>query len=448
MRKQYVVVLTANAENISTTKAVVDSLLNQNTDAQYKLVLILSDKDFNTTTEVPFDLYMLGLRQKIQILLCSNVRQTIRSKFSDDNVIEAQHKEVSPNWLQNEIEWGKKTETKKPEATQPEKVEKLSSEKPVDEPEIKSVKPQKSKKRSSSTPVVKMKREETPLGPATVICGVKGDLAYLLFQIATARYFAKQHNIADVLFYHEDSWGDDEDVEFYAWTNINEILKEPINIIGSKAEFKNGRRTVDAKETGPTEFTEIHYEFKPSDADAPNVHITGWRLNLRYFTKEFFKSMLNLGNFAVISRRMYGDLSDTAAIYVSANEESFDEDDILAIIKKFPDDDFIIFSDDIEWCKDVLAGLKFQFRQESKIVGTNKIGYSERIDSDQFIDLVAMSQCYATITDDSILAWVSAWISERSGHITAYKENAFKDALIPSDDKTWMTFDKFLAILC
>ena len=69
MRKQYIVVLTANAENISTTKLVVDSLLNQDTDVQYKVVLILSDKDFNTTTEIPFDLYMLGLRQKIQIIL-------------------------------------------------------------------------------------------------------------------------------------------------------------------------------------------------------------------------------------------------------------------------------------------------------------------------------------------------------------------------------------------
>ena len=137
--------------------------------------------------------------------------------------------------------------------------------------------------------------------------------------------------------------------------------------------------------------------------------------------------MLNLGNFAEISKRMYGNLSDTATIYVSANKDSFDEDDI-------------------EWCKDVLACLNFQFRQESKIVDTNKIGYSERIDSDQFIDLVAMSQCCATITDDSLLAWVSAWISERPGHITAYKENAFEDVFIPSDDKTWMTFDKFLTI--
>ena len=104
MNKQYIVVLTANAENISTTKLVVDSLLSQDTDVQYKVVLLLSDRDFNSMTEVPFDLYMLGLRQKIQILLCSNVRQTIRSKFYDDNVIEAEHKEVAPNWLQNEIE--------------------------------------------------------------------------------------------------------------------------------------------------------------------------------------------------------------------------------------------------------------------------------------------------------------------------------------------------------
>ena len=66
------------------------------------------------------------------------MRQTIRSKFSNDNVIEAEHREVSPNWLQNEIEWGKKTETKKPDSTQPEKVEKLSSAKPADEPETKS----------------------------------------------------------------------------------------------------------------------------------------------------------------------------------------------------------------------------------------------------------------------------------------------------------------------
>lgn len=177
MRKQYTVILTANAENITTTKLVVDSLLNQNTNIQYKVVLLLSDKDFNSTTEVPFDLYMLGLRQKIQILLCSNVRQTIRSKFSDENVIEAEHKEVSPMWLQNEIEWGNKKEI---ESTQTEKVEKLSSEKAINEPEIKSVKPQKSKKRSS-TPVIKMKKEETPIGRATVVCGVKGDLASLLF---------------------------------------------------------------------------------------------------------------------------------------------------------------------------------------------------------------------------------------------------------------------------
>jgi len=156
--------------------------------------------------------------------------------------------------------------------------------------------------------------------------------------------------------------------------------------------------------------------------------------------------MLRLGNIAENSKRLYGDLSDTAAIYVSANEESFNENDILAIRNKFPDDDFIIFSDDIEWCKETLADLNFQFCCESKIVDTDERGYSERIDSDQFINLVAMSQCYAMITDDSLLAWIAAWISERPGHITAYKENAFEDVLIPSDDKTWMTFDKFLAI--
>jgi hypothetical protein len=156
--------------------------------------------------------------------------------------------------------------------------------------------------------------------------------------------------------------------------------------------------------------------------------------------------MLNLGSFAEISRRMYGNLSDTAAIYVSANEESFNEDEILAIKKKFPDDDFIIFSDDIDWCKETLKGLNFRFREESKIVDTEEIGYSERLDSDPFVDLVAMSQCYAMIMDDSLLAWIAAWISERPGHITAYKENAFEDVLIPSDDKTWMTFNKFLAI--
>ena len=48
MRKQYVVLLTANAENISTTKLVVDSLLDQDTDVQYKVVLLLPDRDFNS----------------------------------------------------------------------------------------------------------------------------------------------------------------------------------------------------------------------------------------------------------------------------------------------------------------------------------------------------------------------------------------------------------------
>lgn len=57
-------------------------------------------------------------------------------------------------------------------------------------------------------------------------------------------------------------------------------------------------------------FTEIQYQ--PGN----NIHITGDRQSEKYFTKQFAMDMLDFTDIDKEVERIYGKLSDTAAIYI------------------------------------------------------------------------------------------------------------------------------------
>ena len=79
--------------------------------------------------------------------------------------------------------------------------------------------------------------------------------------------------------------------------------------------------------------------------------------------------MFNFTNIDKEVERLYGKLSDTAAIHIRRTDyiksedryRSITEDDVYKIREKYPDDDFIIFSDDIEWCKQKFSNMNFRF---------------------------------------------------------------------------------------
>ncbi len=483
----YIIKIKVNKQNILTLKPTIDSLLNQETEFTYKIVLVVSEKDFKNPAEFPFDIYLLYRRNKIEIMFCFDIddEEEFIEKYLDENIIEIidvtkiypsnyiqmydyfknfvlikeqKEKESECQIIQKEVENTKEIVIKEQEKQEPEQQKTIQKEYNDDVPNIVcNVAIQEEVENIKETPQVEKpepQKEENKIivtipktnenlsfeenkktiifsnitsGRPAVVSALQGTLAELLFQIATARYFALQHNISNVYFYHSDIWGKERDNEIFVWQNINRILKEPINIISKKEEFNNGLESITNLEIDAITYSEIKYE------QDKNIFIEGWRVNPKYFTKDFFRNMLNIDNIADEARRIYGDLSGLAAIYISANEESFFEDDIAAIRKEFPDDEFIVFSDDINWCKTNLSELNLRFSEDAFKSDTVDI----------FVNFAAMTQCYGIITDDSLEAWLAAWISDRPNHITVYKENAFVDSLIP-DDKTWFTFKKFL----
>ena len=196
----------------------------------------------------------------------------------------------------------------------------------------------------------------------------------------------------------------------------------------------------------PKEISSITYTKIPYESDK-NIHITGNRQSEKYFTKEFAKNMFNFTDIDKEVERIYGKLSDTAAIhirrtdYIEPNKwyRSIIEEDVHKIREKYPDDDFIIFSDDIEWCKQKFSDMNFRFsvKNDSKY-------------DDSLIEFAAMRKCMAVIMSNSTFSWWSAYLSERPGHITVYKHPWFtyesKNDIIPND-RSWITFENFLEIV-
>lgn len=66
--------------------------------------------------------------------------------------------------------------------------------------------------------------------------------------------------------------------------------------------------------------------------------------------------------------RIFGNLSNTAAIHFIKNrnkktKNALSVDDVLTIKKKFPYDDFIIFSDDPKYCKKKFSNAGFKIAE-------------------------------------------------------------------------------------
>lgn len=280
-----------------------------------------------------------------------------------------------------------------------------------------------------------IQKEIVPKQPE-VICQLTGRFGNILFKVATAEYYAKKHNMK-VKYYF--AWTTDRDYNQFELYNINTILKENLNLLSKKEAFTNCLPIFEtSKEESSITYTELDYE------PGKDIHITGNRQSEKYFNKDFAYSLFNFTDIDKEVDFLYGDLSNTGAIhirrtdYISNNSKyiSLTEEDVYKIREKFPDDDFIIFSDDIEWCKNKFSSMKFRFPP------TNYSNFN-----DSLIEFSAMRKCMAIIMSNSTFAWWTAYLSRRPGHITVYKNPWFSNEsindIIPND-KSWITFERFL----
>lgn len=92
---------------------------------------------------------------------------------------------------------------------------------------------------------------------------------------------------------------------------------------------------------------------------------------------------------------------------------------------------FIVFSDDMEWCKENL--------QE-----TNMIYFSAEDWAADYLQLHLMSKCKHQIIANSSFSWWGAWLNENPGRIVIRPATPFKDKALQHESyypETWITIE-------
>ncbi len=175
-------------------------------------------------------------------------------------------------------------------------------------------------------------------------------------------------------------------------------------------------------------------EFGYGDVILPkqNIALGGYFQSYKYFQK--YKSEI-LDLFSppdeIIDhiRLNYPNLGNTVALHVRRGNyvNLQDHHHNLSVeyyknaISYFPDSKFLVFSDDLDWCKSQFVGDQFIFVEE-----------------DDVISLYLMSHCEHNIIANSTFSWWGAWLNQSPNKVVIYPNKWFGPK--NSDFKTWDLF--------
>jgi glycosyltransferase involved in cell wall biosynthesis len=172
--------------------------------------------------------------------------------------------------------------------------------------------------------------------------------------------------------------------------------------------------------------SEESFSYKPLPSAITNIILDGYFQSYKYFEdyqdeiRELFKYEVPTeynpkGKVSVHVRRgNYTQLSN--------HHHNLDIKYYLNAVTYFPGHEFLIFSDDIEWCKLHFEGKNFTF-----VEGTTDVE-----------DLYLMSQCEHNVTANSTFSWWGAFLNRNPNKIVIYPDKWFGPA--NSEFKTWDLF--------
>lgn len=236
-----------------------------------------------------------------------------------------------------------------------------------------------------------------------VTCNIVGPgednpgLGNQLFCIATVLAYSKKHNKIPV---------------------FPQIESNPKIKIYSKNLYKNLSKNM----FNPSFlFNEKKFEYEEIPFIEGNLVLNGYFQSEKYFkeNKKFILEMFNIEKIKTDLIKKYGDFRNSTSIhvrrgdYLKLNEyhENLNVDYYKQAISLFSkDEEFIIFSDDIEWCKNNFSFLK-------------NVKYSNCIYD--YEDLVLMSTCKNNIIANSTFSWWSAWFNDNKSKKIMYPEKWF-----------------------
>lgn len=156
-----------------------------------------------------------------------------------------------------------------------------------------------------------------------------------------------------------------------------------------------------------TKYSEPTFEYKKIPDINGNVFLDGYYQSSKYFehNRSTIIKMLNIKKLKEIVSDKYGDFSDFTSIHIRRGDyiklQNYHNLLDLEYYKKAisffkPDEKFVVFSDDLEWCKKNLTFI-------------NNVLYFNC--EEDWEDMILMSNCKNNIIANSTFSWWSAWFN-------------------------------------
>lgn len=238
-----------------------------------------------------------------------------------------------------------------------------------------------------------------------IYCNLKGGLGNMLFQIAATKSISID-NGTECSFpnlYHHLEYLNSDNIHNPNLKHSNEYLKL----------FNNLNTELPTENVNTIEYP---FEFSNKDIGNKNIFIDGFFQSEKYFEHNR-KEILKLIDFSFISKNYINEKYNfignkkTTSIHIRrgdyVNYPNLHPTQSLEYYKQSIDilkdrtDLFIVFSDDINWCKENLL--------------IENIIYID--DEKDYIELYLMSLCDNNITSNSSFSWWGGWLNENPNKI-------------------------------
>lgn len=250
----------------------------------------------------------------------------------------------------------------------------------------------------------------------TIVASLGGGLGNMLFMTAAAYALGKQHG--HTLKFNPSHYG---------------ILHQHPTVYADNV-FRN-IQPLDESLDGFVSVGERSFHYTPLEVPNENITLGGYFQSAKYF-QNYASEIRNL--FAP-SQEVVSQLKEKYPVLESGNVVSLhlrrgnylqlsthhynlSIDYYLNAIDYFKGSNFIVFSDDIEWCKENFKGPEFTFAEESQ----------------DYMDLYLMSLCTHNVIANSTFSWWGAWLNSNPNKIVIHPEKWFGPAYAG-----WKTSDLF-----